>query len=65
MLILNCTYPIRCLRVPPVEYHWFSSQYHSWVLRKIGRKLYLFAVFYLSRHDIASVTTWIEILKAK
>jgi hypothetical protein len=22
MLILNFTYPLRCLRVPPVEYHW-------------------------------------------
>jgi len=22
MLILNLTYPLRCLRVPPVEYHW-------------------------------------------
>jgi hypothetical protein len=21
MLILNFTYPLRCLRVPPVEYH--------------------------------------------
>jgi hypothetical protein len=31
MLILNFTYPLRCLRVPPVEYHWsklsgFNSQ---------------------------------------
>jgi hypothetical protein len=24
MLILNFTYPLRCLRVPPVEYHWPS-----------------------------------------
>jgi len=24
MLILNFTYPLRCLRVPPVEYHCFS-----------------------------------------
>jgi hypothetical protein len=22
MLILNFTYPLRCLRVPPVEYYW-------------------------------------------
>jgi hypothetical protein len=22
MLILNFTYPLRCLRVPPVECHW-------------------------------------------
>jgi hypothetical protein len=31
MLILNFTYPLICLRVPPVEYHWsipfkFSDQ---------------------------------------
>jgi len=25
MLILNFTYPLRCLRVPPVEYHWASE----------------------------------------
>jgi hypothetical protein len=25
MLILNFTYPLRCLRVPPVEYHWFKA----------------------------------------
>jgi len=24
MLILNFTYPLRCLRVPPVEYHCFT-----------------------------------------
>jgi hypothetical protein len=28
MLILNFTYPLRCLRVPPVEYHW-SRQHRS------------------------------------
>jgi hypothetical protein len=26
MLILNFTYRLRCLRVPPVEYHWFREQ---------------------------------------
>jgi len=26
MLILNFTYPLRCLRVPPVEYHWSRSK---------------------------------------
>jgi hypothetical protein len=25
MLILNFTYPLRCLRVPPVEYHWSKA----------------------------------------
>jgi len=25
MLILNFTYHLRCLRVPPVEYHWSSA----------------------------------------
>jgi hypothetical protein len=25
MLILNFTYPLRCHRVPPVEYHWSKS----------------------------------------
>jgi len=25
MLILNFTYPLRCLRVPPVEYHWSNK----------------------------------------
>jgi len=25
MLILNFTYPLRCLRVPPVEYHWIRQ----------------------------------------
>jgi len=27
MLILNFTYPLRCLRVPPVEYHWPRSKW--------------------------------------
>jgi hypothetical protein len=26
MLILNFTYPLRCLRVPPVEYHCLRPQ---------------------------------------
>jgi len=26
MLILNFTYPLRCLRVPPVEYHCLRQQ---------------------------------------
>jgi hypothetical protein len=26
MLILNFTYPLRCLRVPPVEYHWSKAR---------------------------------------
>jgi hypothetical protein len=25
MLILNFTYPLRCRRVPPVEYHWSNA----------------------------------------
>jgi hypothetical protein len=25
MLILNFTYPLRCRRVPPVEYHWSNT----------------------------------------
>jgi hypothetical protein len=28
MLILNFTYPLRCLRVPPVEYHCSTSTAH-------------------------------------
>jgi len=28
MLILNFTYPLRCLRVPPVEYHWITHVGH-------------------------------------
>jgi hypothetical protein len=27
MLILNFTYPLRCLRVPPVEYHCSTRNY--------------------------------------
>jgi len=28
MLILNFTYPLRCLRVPPVEYHWIRPSHY-------------------------------------
>jgi hypothetical protein len=30
MLILNFTYPLRCLRVPPVEYHCLSRPRTLW-----------------------------------
>jgi hypothetical protein len=38
MLILNFTYPLRCLRVPPVEYHW-SRVYSRSAVKEI---LYLY-----------------------
>jgi len=32
MLILNFTYPLRCLRVPPVEYHCFGElEWFEWL----------------------------------
>jgi hypothetical protein len=41
MLILNFTYPLRCLRVPPVEYHCsrpftlfpVSNEYEAWLVQ--------------------------------
>jgi len=30
MLILNFVYPLRCLRIPPVEYHWLRRPRCRW-----------------------------------
>jgi hypothetical protein len=36
MFLFNVTYPLRCLRVPQVEYHWYNRPCLGFAVAAIG-----------------------------
>jgi hypothetical protein len=47
IFFFNFTYPLRCLRVPQVDYHWTRS---LWIIHEVFRCLYACLAFNYIKH---------------